>query len=91
MLRGTKKQIIHLKNPESPLFEEAFLIVKHDPPSGTNSRTLAEEASRLLADPYKPETPTSPTHPARGVRQVLLGFLLGAACGAAVLTLCLLL
>ncbi len=89
MLRGTKKQIIHLKNPDSPLFEEAFFIVKHDPSAHASSRTLAEEANRILADPYRPEEKTSPTRPRRGVRLALLGFLIGAVTGAAILTLCL--
>ncbi len=92
MLRGTKKQIIHLKHTESPLFEEAFFIVKHSPPADMSSpRTLAEEANRLLSEPDKSERPASPPPRVRGVRRAILIFLLGAACGAAILTLCFLL
>ncbi len=91
MLRGTQKQIIHLKHTESPLFEEAFFIVKHTPPQGMSARTLAEEATRLLTEQNKSGTPSSPPPRSRGARWVIPAFLLGAACGAAILTLCLLL
>ncbi len=91
MLRGTKKQIIHLKNPESPLFEEAFLIVKHDPSTRVGAKTLAEEANRLLTDPYKTEERPSPARHRRDLRPLLFGFLLGASFGILILVLCLLL
>ncbi len=92
MLRGTKKQIIHLKHTESPLFEEAFLIVKHSPPAGMSARTLAEEANRLLSEKRGEEAEHMPL-PSREKRMkwVIPAFLLGAVSGAAILTLCLLL
>ena len=49
MVRGIQKQVIHLKNPESPLFEEAFLIVKPTARKQVPAMTMVEEANRLLA------------------------------------------
>lgn len=49
MVRGTQKQIIHLKHTESALFEEAFLILKPTsatPPGGCD---MVAEAERLLS------------------------------------------
>ncbi len=90
MLRGTKKQIIHLKHPDNPLFEEAFLIVKHDPSAASPARSMVEEANRLLAEPYKQEITPAPAPRRHGVRWALLCFLFGAISSAAILTLCIL-
>lgn len=48
MVRGTQKQIIHLKHTESSLFEEAFLILK---PTATPPRRvdMVAEAERILS------------------------------------------
>jgi hypothetical protein len=93
MVRGTQKQIIHLKNPESPLFEEAFLIVKNSPPAPITSRTMVEEANRLLTEPSAMPSAQAeacpPVSEKRLLRSTLL-FLCGAACGALIAVLCLL-
>ncbi len=90
MLRGTKKQIIHLKHPESPLFEEAFLIVKTHPPVPLRPTTMVEEANRLLAEQDTPTPlPPSRAHHSRFFEAVL-SFVGGVLTGVAVLTvLCL--
>ncbi len=80
MVRGTQKQIIHLKNPESALFEEAFLIVKQPPRTPFRERTMVEEANRLLEGfPLSSDTQEAPKKTKRGVP---FGFLLGIVCGA---------
>ena len=48
MVRGTQKQIIHLKHTESSLFEEAFLILK--PTAAPPRRVdMVAEAERILS------------------------------------------
>ncbi len=92
MLRGTSKQIIHLKNPESNLFEEAFLIVKTPPHPESSRRTMVEEANRLLEEHPAAPAQTDGSRPAgvwRALRWVLL-YLTGALTGAMITVLCLL-
>ena len=48
MVRGIQKQIIHLKNPESALFEEAFLVLKLGARQNVPTLTMVEEANRLI-------------------------------------------
>lgn len=86
MLRGTKKQIIHLKNTESPLFEEAFFIVRNTPRTKERRTTMVEEAERLLAEPDKERDNATP--PPRkekkraGVLPVAAAFSLGVLLSA---------
>ncbi len=87
MLRGTKKQIIHLKHTESPLFEEAFLIVKQLPQEDLPPRTLAEEANRLLTGQTTAGAPAQPVRRMYGMKWAVLAFLLGALSSAAMLLL----
>jgi len=82
MVRGIQKQIIHLKNTESPYFEEAFLIVRQLPPPPA-ARTMVEEANRLLFSQTGELSPGSRPHR----RFYVLGFLAGALVGAAVTAL----
>ncbi len=90
MLRGTKKQIIHLKNPENPLFEEAFLIVKNHPPKEGAPRSMVEEANRLLAVQDK-QVYSMPAQRKRHLPWLaLLCFMSGAVTGVLILLLCLL-
>ena len=49
MIRGTRKQIIHLTHTGNPLFEEAFLIVRHPTGASRPRREMVEEAARLLS------------------------------------------
>ena len=74
MVRGIQKQIIHLKNPESALFEEAFLIMKTGARQNVPTLTMVEEANRLLETlaptPIQEEDP--PT--TGGLRSLLLFF-----------------
>ncbi len=48
VVRGIQKQIIHLKNPESALFEEAFLVLKLGARQNVPTLTMVEEANRLI-------------------------------------------
>ncbi len=84
MVRGTQKQIIHLKNPESPLYEEAFLIVKSAPQKAQTRRTMVEEANRLLgevpsANTYIPQPPREDAQQGFSpIFWLVVGFFVGA-------------
>lgn len=51
MVRGCQRRIIHLKNPESAVFEEAFFILKdqenRSPPAQDE---MVREANRILKE-----------------------------------------
>jgi hypothetical protein len=90
MVRGTQKQVIHLKSPESPLFEEAIFVIKHMPHTPPTQRTMVEEANRLLAGEGVCEVPAQVGERMQTPAPLLL--FLGALCGAAFTALvCLLL
>lgn len=72
MVRGTQKQIIHLKNPENPLFEEAFLIVKQPLRQDVPALTMVEEANRLIATHATVANQTQTPSTTRILRVVLL-------------------
>ncbi|MBQ4324331.1 MAG: hypothetical protein IJC29_00910 [Clostridia bacterium] len=94
MVRGTQKQIIHLKTPESSLFEEAFLIVKPQPARQTPTRTtMVEEANRLLSREGQTPTQVADGETTKSNPRLLLDGLLyvaGALTGAVITMLCLL-
>ena len=51
-MRGCERRIYHVKNADSPCFEEAYLVMRR---SGGRkrtgpSRTLAEEAERIIRE-----------------------------------------
>lgn len=49
MNQNCQKRMIVLKNPNSPLFEEAYLILKDSPnPEILESCDILEEANRLI-------------------------------------------
>lgn len=85
MVRGTQKQIIHLKNTDSPLFEEAFLIVKQYPQATIGPRSMVEEANRLLSADRE-DLPSPQKQEKRGTAPLTL-FVSGAIVGAAVCAL----
>ena len=49
MVRGCEKRIIHLKNPQSELFEEAIFLLKENPYTPQMSDIVAE-ANRILGE-----------------------------------------
>ena len=85
MVRGTQKQVIHLKNPESPLFEEAIFVMKHMPHTPLSQRTMVEEANRLLSGEGIGDTPAEQKEDVR--TPFLALFFLGAVVGATVTAL----
>ena len=86
MVRGTHKQIIHVKNPGTPWCEEAFLIVRGDRSYPGSGSTMAEEVEKMLSGTASGEV--SPAAPRKsGIKQAgiaLLTFLGGVCLGVAV-------
>ena len=50
MVRGYQKRIIHLKNTESAVFDEAFFLVNERSSKGMCERELIREANRIVDD-----------------------------------------
>jgi len=76
MVKGCQRRVLHLKNPEGGLFEEAFFFLKApDAPTGKSAREMVAEANRILLGCRADEV----RRPRR-----LVAFLLGALSGAAV-------
>jgi hypothetical protein len=83
MVKGTQKQVIHLKNPESDLFEEAFFVIKHTPRTPPTKRTMVEEASRILQGEAVGEV-TQQKEAEKGNGFLCVLFFIGAILGATV-------
>ena len=70
MMRGCERRIYHVRNADSPCFEEAYLVLRRGGggrafPARTASRTMAEEAERIIresADRYLRERRRAPIH-----------------------------
>ncbi len=49
MVKGCQRRVLHLKNPEGGLFEEAFFFLKApEPPKGDGAKEMVAEANRIL-------------------------------------------
>lgn len=77
MVKGRQRRVLHLKNPESGLFEEAFFFLKSSSTeeSSCGARDMVAEANRILLGCRAGEA-------ARRPRRRLAAFLLGVLCGA---------
>lgn len=51
-MRGYQKRVIYLKNTGSPLFEEAYFVIKSDGEgrSSKSSTTLVQEANKIIEE-----------------------------------------
>lgn len=78
MVKGRQRRVLHLKNPESGLFEEAFFFLKASAgeASPCDARDMVAEANRILLGCRAGEATRRP-------RRRLAAFLLGILCGAA--------
>lgn len=47
-MKGIQKRVVHIKNTESELFEEAYLILREKKTKDPEPENLADEASRFL-------------------------------------------
>ena len=74
VVRGIQKQIIHLKNPESALFEEAFLVLKLGAKQNIPTLSMVEEANRLIESLSTSAKKEKQTHVSPTICGVLLFF-----------------
>lgn len=86
MIKGTHRHMVILKNTESPLFEEAYFILRDQAEENGNRSDIVAEANRIIA------VNTIPTErkPKRAPHRSLISFLIGlvtGGCGTAVLFL----
>ena len=47
MIKGCQKKIIHLKNTNSPYFEEAYFVLKSSSDGNANENDMLKEAVRI--------------------------------------------
>ena len=77
MVKGCERRVLHLKNPDSGLFEEAFFFLKNPSPApGCGAEDMVAEANRILLGCREAETSRRP-------RKRRAAFFLGALIGAA--------
>ncbi len=89
MVKGCERRVVHLKNTDSAMFEEAFFLLKDEknekPPS---HGMMVREANRIIEENttrggvYGEPTPLS-----FSLRQTVVAFLLGALLGSGVILL----
>ena len=48
MIKGCEKRVVHVKNPENSLFEEAFFFLKQNQPSALPPAELWREAEKIV-------------------------------------------
>ena len=49
-MKGIQRRVVHIKNTDSNLFEEAYLILKEKKESISSDVDLVKEANRFLSD-----------------------------------------
>lgn len=49
MIKGTQKNVIILKNTKSPLFEEAYFILRERPGEKVHKGDMISEANRIIS------------------------------------------
>ena len=84
MVKGCQRRVLHLKNPEGGLFEEAFFFLKTpETPTGKGAHEMVAEANRILSGCRTDEGRL----PRRRTGAFLLGMLAGGALTVAALFL----
>ena len=79
MVRGCEKRIYYVKNPESEIFDEAYLVLRRQ--NGTRAATPREielEAMRIVSS----ATGEKPSDPVTKKSERIRAFLAGAALSA---------
>ena len=84
MVKGCQRRVLHLKNPEGGLFEEAFFFLKAPTVVARDgAHDMVAEANRILLG-CQGDQPAAKRR-VRGAAVFLLGVLTGAALTAALL------
>ena len=89
MVKGCERRVVHLKNTDSAMFEEAFFLLKDEknekPPS---HGMMVREANRIIEKNItRGGVHEEPTPPIFSLRQALIVFLLGTLLGSGIVLL----
>lgn len=85
MLKGIERSMVVLKNTGSPLYEEAYFILKRDS-VGKKHEEMISECNRIIESCLVRDGKMSRPRTKERLRYALI-FLLGLACGALVMWL----
>ncbi len=55
MIKGNQKKVIHIKNTESCIFDEAYFILKEDCSASVPQNDMINEANRIIEENLKGE------------------------------------
>ncbi len=53
MIRGNQKKVIHIKNTQSCIFDEAYFILKEDSSISVPKNDMINEANRIIEENLK--------------------------------------
>ncbi|MBE6615888.1 MAG: hypothetical protein E7631_11370 [Ruminococcaceae bacterium] len=85
MIRGCQKRVYYLKNPNSPLFAEAYFILKGEKTPAPKETEMAEEARRIVENFENPGSRKPYPSPPFCAGQKIGAFMVGAASSSAVI------
>lgn len=90
MIRGCQKRIYYVRDPRSPLFAEAYFILKNEQSVSPGEAEMAAEARRIvenfsLPGSLQPGKRRPPLPPAVCTGQKIGAFIVGAASSSAVI------
>ena len=79
MVRGCEKRIYHVKNPDSEIFDEAYLILRRqEKVRKLSNREIENEAMRILSSVSGTRGPAKKGPDKRQIKAFLAGALLSA-------------
>ncbi len=85
MIKGIQKNVVILKNTKSPIFEEAYFILRERPGEKIHKGDMISEANRIISaniihsNEYADSKKTTKKEKTTGIILFILGVLLGAA------------
>ena len=53
MVKGNQRRVIHLKNTDSGIFEEAYFILREDDSPSLTEQSMIKEANRIIEENSK--------------------------------------
>ncbi len=81
VLRGCEKRVVHVKNTENDLFEEAYFFLRADLIKHPSSPELARVAQRIVEESIFPGTASS-VLPVKQDKRRVLSYVVAASFGA---------
>ncbi len=88
MIKGCEKRIIHVKNTNSPYFEEAYFILKSDSACEASEGDMIKAAERIAAEAAFQKNEKRRARLSKRGAILLLGFSVAFLAAAAVMLFC---